>query len=218
MYKKSISILSLLLAACSSTAPQVKTENVSLPKLNYETSVFLGDRLLMQATGFHADSLVLGNADGVQTRISSGKYCQRQINSDTFYSTNNKAVGLKNGYGVVLSHQNYITYKESKNEVCASPFSCYDQDEISITYKKNDLCIAENTSQQLIEYNGKSGNILNFTYREFSEGYARSPFTTNFTMDLSEGDIIGYKGARIKVKKATNNKITYSVIQNFNTL
>jgi len=218
MKKSSIVALSLLVGGCASTAPQVKTSNVSLPSLNVEATSFLGERLLMQATGFYADSLVLGSADGVQSRISAGKFCQRQVDSKTFYSSNNKAVGHKNGYGVVLNHQNYVTYKKDKNQVCATPFSCYDETEIAINYKENDLCIAENTSQQLIEYNGKSGDILNFTYREFSHGVARAPFTTNFTMDLTEGDVVGYKGAQIKIKKATNNKITYSVIRNFNTL
>jgi len=208
-------ILSGLAVGCVSTAPQVPTESVSIPKINIESTSFLGERLLMQATGFYADSLQLGSADGVQTRINSGKYCQRKVGSDMFYSFNNKAVGLKNGYGNVVNHQSHVEYDKQKNEVCASSFSCYNTSEISIKYTPNDFCVSQNSNQQIIEYNGKSGNVLNFTYREFTEGMARAPFTTNFTMDLSEGDLIGYKGAQIKVKKATNNKIDYVVIKNF---
>lgn len=214
---KIIPVLLVTLAAGCSTTPQVPTETVSIPKLNVESTSFLGDRLLMQATGFYADSLKLGSADGVQTRISSGKYCQRNVKSNYFYSFNDKAVGLKNGYGKVISYQGHIEYDKQKNEVCGSTFSCYDSSEISIRYTPNDFCVAQNSDQQIIEYNGKSGNVLNFTYREFTGGMARSPYTTNFTMDLSESDLIGYKGAQIQIKKATNNQITYVVIKNFNT-
>jgi hypothetical protein len=35
-------------------------------------------------------------------------------------------------------------------------------------------------------------------------------------MDLNDGDTIGYKGAQIKVFKANNNMIEYSVVKNFN--
>ena len=209
-------IFTLLAAGCASTAPTVPTESVSIPNLNVETTSFLGDRLLLQATGYYADSLQLGSADGVQTQISSDKYCQRKVNSDLFYSFNNQAVGIKNGYGAVINHQNYVKYDKEKNYVCASAFSCYSTSEISIEYTSNDFCVAENSNQQVIEYNGKSGDVLNFTYREFSEGKARAPFTTNFIMDLKESDLVGYKGAQIKVIEATNNKITYVVIKNFN--
>jgi hypothetical protein len=211
-----LTVLSVLITGCVSTAPQVKTENVSIPNLNVESTSFLGERLLMQATGFYGDSLQLGNADGLTTRINSGKYCQRAINSDLFYSSNSKAIGLKNGYGRVLEHQSYVEYDKKKNEVCATPVSCYNTSEITIKYTSNDFCISQNSNQKIIEYNGKAGDVLNFTYREFTEGMAKSPFTTNFTMDLSEGDLIGYKGAQIKIKKATNNQITYVVIKNFN--
>lgn len=208
--------LTLLATGCASTAPTVPTESVSIPSLNIETTSFLGDRLLMQATGYYADSLQLGSADGVQTQINSDKYCQRQVDSDYFYSFDKQAVGIKNGYGTVINHQSYVEYDKEKNEVCASAFSCYSASEISIEYTSNDFCVAENSNQQVIEYNGKSGDVLNFTYREFSKGRARTPFTTNFIMDLNEGNLVGYKGAQIEVKKATNNQITYVVIKNFN--
>lgn len=216
--KKTVPIfLSGLAAGCVFTAPQVPTENVSIPNVNVESTSFLGDRLLMQSTGFYGDSLKLGSADGVQTRISSGIYCQRKVNSNLFYNSDDKAVGIKNGYGRVINHQSYVKFDKLKNEVCASSFSCYNTSEISIKYTPNDFCLVQNSNQKIIEYNGKSGNVLNFTYREFTGNTARTPFTTNFTMDLSEGNLIGYKGAQIKVKKATNNQIVYVVMKNFNT-
>ena len=74
---------------------------------------------------------------------------------------------------------------------------------------------SENTFQQSIEYTGKTGDKLNFTYAETYRDLARAPFTRNFEIDLSEGDVAAFKGAIIKIHKATNVSIIYSVIRNF---
>ena len=44
----------------------------------------------------------------------------------------------------------------------------------------------------------------------------RTPFTTNFTMDTTAGDVVTYKGAQLKVIQATNQTIRYQVLKNFN--
>ena len=75
--------------------------------------------------------------------------------------------------------------------------------------------ISTNTFQQSIEYAGKSGTKLNFTYTEYKEGYARDAFTRNFEIDLSEGDVAAFKGAIIKIHSATNVSIVYEVMRNF---
>ena len=71
-----------------------------------------------------------------------------------------------------------------------------------------------NFEQELI-YNGKSGNTVNFVYREFSKSFIRSGFTQNVQYDLSESKIIGFKGARVEVIEATNTKLKYRVIKSF---
>ena len=68
--------------------------------------------------------------------------------------------------------------------------------------------------QELI-YNGRVGNDLRFVYREFYENMARSAFTQEAQYDLNESKIIGFKGARIEVIRATNSSITYRTLSNF---
>jgi len=208
--------LFVICSGCASTSPRLHP--ISIPSLNTESTASLGDRLLVQATGFYANSVVLGSAEGIQTRISAGKYCQFKNDSDLFYSLHDKAVEMINGYGITVNYQNHIKYDKQKNEVCASMFSCYSASEINIMYTSNDLCVTKNSFQQVIEYNGKSNGVLNFTYREFTQDMVRASFTTNFTMDLSEGNIIGYKGAQFKVISATNRSINYMIISNFNSV
>ena len=43
----------------------------------------------------------------------------------------------------------------------------------------------------------------------------RSPFSQEAQYDLKVGDIIGFKGARIKVIEATNTALVYEVVNNF---
>lgn len=72
----------------------------------------------------------------------------------------------------------------------------------------------DNFSKQLI-YNGKAGNSIKFTYREFVNDLARPSFTQELQYDLSESNIIGFKGMRIEVINANNTNIRYKVIKGF---
>jgi len=69
--------------------------------------------------------------------------------------------------------------------------------------------------QQELIYNGKSGNVLKFLYREFFGNAIRSPYNQDIQYDLADGKIIGFKGARIEVVEASNTKLKYKLISNF---
>ena len=213
-----LTLMSAALAGCASGPAPVQYQDISIPSLNETTTKFLGEQLLKQAKGVYSESVTLGNASGVYSNINAGIYCKTNPSSNRFYSADNQAVALKNLMGMTVSYSNFVTYDASSQNVCPNGTAgiCYDSSEISIDYNPTDLCLSPNSFQQVIEYNGKSGDILNFTYREFANDMARSAFTTDFKMDLNEGDIIGYKGARLQVIEADNSKITYRVLANFN--
>ena len=75
--------------------------------------------------------------------------------------------------------------------------------------------IFEDELQKSIEYAGRSGDTLTFFYAEFRGGAARSAFTREFTIDLSDGNVGAFKGAVFEVMEATNAAITYKVIRHF---
>lgn len=72
--------------------------------------------------------------------------------------------------------------------------------------------------RQELLYNGKSGETIKVLYREFQDDMARPAFTQDLTYDLSESDVIGFQGVRIRVTKATNTAITYTVLRHFPTV
>ena len=53
-------------------------------------------------------------------------------------------------------------------------------------------------------YSGTSKGTVSLQYREFVNDLARPAFSQQLSYDLSEGNEIGYKGARCLILKATN--------------
>ena len=88
-------------------------------------------------------------------------------------------------------------------------------DKNDIEFSDRYFIYSENTFQQSIEYAGRDGDNLRFTYSEFTDGFARQAFTREFQVDYSKGDVAAYKGAIIKIHDATNVNIVYEVIRNF---
>lgn len=69
--------------------------------------------------------------------------------------------------------------------------------------------------QQTLLYNGKIGNRITLAYRELQNNIARPAFSNSVEYDLSESNVIGYKGARLEIIKATNTEITYRILSDF---
>ncbi|WP_101759509.1 hypothetical protein [Oceanicoccus sp. KOV_DT_Chl] len=212
----SIIVLPLLLQACGSNTV-LPLQDISKPPLNQTNTISLGEPMLMQGRGYYTDILRVGNIDAYGVRITAGDFC-RVPGGDKYVSFNGRAVGLKNAFGIVIGYTNELAYDEDDNEICASgTFTlCYDTDDGQYAILKNRFCEDPRSFQQIIEFNGKVSSILKFTYREFSGDRMRAPYTTDFTMDLDEGSAVNYKGARLEIIKATNQQITYKVLQNFN--
>jgi hypothetical protein len=209
-------MVAMTLAGCASTtSTTTKNTLITLPSLNEIHEAYLGDPIITQAWGSHTPSVTVGTADGVSTAIYGGKF---YFDGKYFVSKNPKAIGSKNGFGSVVAYSNIAAYNPKEHEFCPTPSNwspCYNSNELDIVYNPDDFRLAPASFKQEIEYNGKQVNILNFTYREFSENSARAAYTTDFKIDLDESDTFGYKGAQFKVIKGTNNKFTYQIIKGF---
>lgn len=62
-------------------------------------------------------------------------------------------------------------------------------------------------------YGGVAKGVVTLNYREFVDDMARPAFSQALTYDLSEGDEIGFRGARIKIVRATNTTVRYVVLK-----
>ena len=83
----------------------------------------------------------------------------------------------------------------------------------NVVYIENDC--SKCYKQEFI-FNGKVGSSLKFIYREYINDMARPAFNQDLQYDLNESNVIGFKGLRIEVIKATNTNIEYKILSSFN--
>lgn len=61
-------------------------------------------------------------------------------------------------------------------------------------------------------YGGVAKGVVSITYREFVNDMARPAFTQTLSYDLSDGDELAYRGARLKVLSANNTGLRFVVL------
>ena len=121
----------------------------------------------------------------------------------------------ENGTGIWFTGgDQYFYIKKADKTVCIDGKDCT-KVEYTLTRKLSQSTLSADSFQQTLLYNGKIGNKITLAYREFSSGLARSAYNNNVDYDLSESTIVGYKGARLEVVKATNTELTYRVLSSF---
>lgn len=74
--------------------------------------------------------------------------------------------------------------------------------------------IAKDTLKYELIYNGKSGDTIKVSYREFLGDMARPAFTQDLNYDLSESKVIAFKSVIIEILEATSSTIKYKLIKN----
>lgn len=100
--------------------------------------------------------------------------------------------------------------KESGN------FSTYKQTISSSICSLSEIPATEsNYKKQEFVYQGKLDHTLNFTYREYTDNLVTPSVTQELSYSLNDGKSIGYKGLRIEIISARNDKLTYKVMQYF---
>jgi hypothetical protein len=75
------------------------------------------------------------------------------------------------------------------------------------------VSLAETTSRRELVYSGVSNGMVALLYREFDQDLARPAFSQALTFDLSKDNEIGFQGARLRIDRATNTEVTFTVIR-----
>lgn len=187
--------------------------NLDFPTLNKETTVFLGEEMLIQGQQQELEVLEV-----------------KQL-ADSFCYDVPPSLYEKKGYD---DNKEYFSYIGSDAEVSRNML-CDPIQGMYVDKKNNKLCIITtygttycldtefvikkvaianaNTLQKNLIYSGFDGKKVNFMYVE-RHGF-QTGLSHNISYDLSKNKIIGYRGAKIKVINYTNESITYIVLQNF---
>jgi hypothetical protein len=212
-----LSLVFLALGGCGST-PDIKInyEYVSKPNIGTKTTASMGERLFRSGRAYMANCVIpnfttIERMDLVSRLkvVAGAPLCEKQFTGYFYPQYDNWLTTTPSGNFPVPFEVSSIN---GKDKYCSS--SCIEQPEGSFISERR-YVFEEGSFQQVIEYMGKSGDTLEFTYSEFTDGLARDAFTRTFKVDLKDGNIIYYKGAEVEIVEAKSSEITYIVIKGF---
>jgi hypothetical protein len=188
-----------------------------IPELNTINSSEIGITLVSKETGQNHDAIIITNEikakqNYVIKSIDIGEIFINDSYTKKYHlysKLNEKTFGIaipKNGDDAL-----FYTPNISNTRITLR------QQNFKIEYKEINLPLKNNIyfKQEFI-YNGRVQNALKFIYREYINDYARPAFTQELQYDLSESKIIGFRGLRIEILNASNTKIKYKLLNNFN--
>jgi hypothetical protein len=212
--------VSTLLTGCvashQATAPNIK--EVSLPENNVVTTSSLGDRMLESGKVTIVRGFTLYNDvsifDGV---VKAGEFHQIGVkeNHIVFGPKSGYGTGIVDFMGVPSPAKPYVDGATGQLCFLGGFGTRFCSDDVKPNVQDINLYTADSFMQELI-YTGKVGQKIRFTYREFQNGMARQAFNVDVEYDLSESNLISYKGATVEIISATNQKIVYKVLKHFN--
>jgi hypothetical protein len=215
-----LAIFALVGAASSSFAGeklmyQEITDNK--PDVGVRTTVYLGDRMLEQRRGQWQECVIpkFEHRKGGILVKANAPICKSSPNSRSYTPS---YVNYTIGAGAGIYDFDLISGKNNSLNICLTTgirYGCSTGKLVSDYESFPYFVYTPNTFQQTIEYAGRSGEILKFTYSEFAEGFARQAFTREFQVDLIQGRVAAFRGAVIEIETATNSSITYKVVRNF---
>jgi len=207
-----------------------QTTQISFPELNKVNIVNIGDQMLRQGTATTTRGVALVNENNIGGFILSPGFYPQTGEDEKYIYTNFETRSRGDDMGFItinggLFGQNIyprgIRFSKEKQETCAIAPNAYGFSQpvcdTEYSYQATERpIVSSNNFQQTLIYSGRVGDKVRVSYREFSGNIARPAFSNEAEYDLSEAMQIAYKGAKIQILEADNEKIKYEVRSNFN--
>lgn len=207
-------------AGCT-TIPAANVEQniipISYPPLGVETEARLGDDLLVQGVRAELEGVQLSEPNNVRGYPLPAGFYPRYAEDDEYsYHTwpDNTDPRTLRFYGNTI-----IKFAKNKRQTCVvSGGIVIDQCDTEKPYRNRTITQSSAEQfQQTLVYAGRAGDIVRFVYNESSNGMARPAFTIEVEYDLSQSNVVGFRGAELEIIDATNTDIKYVARSNFNT-
>ena len=230
-FKYVLSALTLIgLSGCATVknnyVPQ--TEQISFPALNTIRTVSLGEPLLQQGTATTTKGVYLTQENNIHGHVlSPGFYPQSGEDDEYVYTTfdfrrTTTDIGFVTPAGLTGGiYPVGLRFAKNRQESCAVVAGVYGISQASCDTEHGFQFVerpmlSANDFQQTLIYSGRVGSRVRISYREASGNVARPDFANEAEYDLSVSDTIAYRGARLRVISADNERIEYQVLANFN--
>lgn len=197
-------------------------ENISRPPLGSTNTVGVGEQMLVQgrfeereALRLEADTRV--GALGSYT-FTAGHYIRVGGNGQVGFYNQSSVPGSGTVQQSLLADPfQVIEFNPNSRQICGVTVFNLKACTTAVDARIEQISVqSDNSFQQTLIYSGRVGDKINIGYREFSGNLARPAFNNDVEYDLTESNVIGYRGAELEVVNANNREITYRVIRNFN--
>ena len=76
--------------------------------------------------------------------------------------------------------------------------------------------LSKESSKRELLYLGGDANSIQLGYKEFKNDFARATFNQDLKYDISSDKVVGFKGSRFEIQKATNVGLRVKVIKHLN--
>lgn len=207
--KKLILLLCLFSLGCSAIARNYSPETafIEWPAINTETTVYVGDKVLVQGNVTRQEALYVSKSISRCYDIPAGTYAKiGEENGRLFFSSDN----VRSSFPCDPDAALFVDQDDMKSLCVVTIFNGYGCYKADVKIVNVDAYNLNNTLQTLI-YNGMMNNMISFAYIEKD---SLQEFTHNTAYDVPVETIV-YRGARIQIINADNEKITYKVLQYF---
>ncbi|WP_414430825.1 hypothetical protein ACMG4M_05195 [Alcanivorax sp. IL3] len=226
-----IGISALLLSACANplTRPESKVEPFSKPATGGIASASIGDTVISTGTHETFQAIDLSNKLAIKGQFEAipGQYQIVAEAHNEFYAAPYSGAQTEARQGKIISLDSAYTghlklrIDKKTGRACAvqnlgTVLTNWCSDIPANYTRTTGRAMTARSENQTLIFLGINGDKAKFQYREFSGGYAQPIMETESVYDLSESKEITYKGATLEILEASNQRIKYKLISNFN--
>lgn len=184
------------------------------PVLNKETTTYVGDPILIQGRVYAAEFLVVEKTiDRFCYQIPKGEYTKVGSDENKIYFDPSGSNGDISRSGMCDPLDGIYVAKDNTEEVCLitifTATMCYDA---PLRVVKSYVPVSD-IKQKSLYFSGVRLNRVHFLYTERIDSITVHSHEVSY--DMNESQVIGYKGAKIEILDATNESITYKILNNF---
>ncbi|MFZ6767669.1 hypothetical protein ACO0LM_11360 [Undibacterium sp. Di26W] len=218
-------MIAAFLSGCATVAPPVRQVRATIearhsPELNVVGKAEIGESIISKEyiSRIRGISLAEAVSESVNppgtTRVMAGDFELHSTGQDGDYYQGNADYSML-GQSVPSSDRAGVFVPKDKNRpaVIYHFALSYHYGVKPVAYIPKEIVhFTPESFRREIVYSGVSQNTVTFIYREFKDNLARPAFTQELKYDLSQGRVVGYKGARFEIVEAGNTSVTYKVL------
>lgn len=204
----------IILSSCAYTKAPAQYKEETLIELNKETNRDIGESMVTYQRGYFSKAIVI-----TKGATALKDHSTRKIDVGEVFVHGSSRGKMEyyfpvpiTTYGIALDRETNVAKLYIVDGMGWNARNFDEPIKYEITERPDK---AYDSFRQEFIYNGKSNNTLKFTYREFSNDFARPAYSQDLQYDLNESSEIGVKGMRLTVLRATNTNIFYTVKNGF---